>query len=313
MKRNRDSQEMEVTEMFTERRKRRLETKIGSILSLTILLIATLAHTQSSNNYRIRTSVLDEGGGQLSSSNFVMKVATLGQPSPTGICVSSDYRNLGGYIYTVELESGEGCVGRRGDPTGDGNINVLDVLAVANHILGNRILTGDAFCRGDCTGDDRINILDALGIANVIMGIIPECPGGRTCKPEITPEVVAFLESLAAHMGPEDFARFMTLVKETNVPNEFSLAQNHPNPFNPTTDIQYQIPESKTTVHTTLIIYNVLGQKVRTLIDEPKAAGYFTSTWDGRDDVGREASSGVYFYRLEAGDFRVTKRMVLTK
>jgi hypothetical protein len=68
--------------------------------------------------------------------------------------------------------------GQRGDPTNDGTINVLDVLAVANHILDIQELTGDAFCRGDCTGDGVLNIVDALGIANVLLGVIPECPGG---------------------------------------------------------------------------------------------------------------------------------------
>lgn len=74
-----------------------------------------------------------------------------------------------------------GCQGVIGDPTGDGSINVLDVLAVANHILGIITIEEDAICRADCNGDETINILDCLNIANVILGIIPECPGSG-CK-----------------------------------------------------------------------------------------------------------------------------------
>ena len=66
-------------------------------------------------------------------------------------------------------------------------------------------------------------------------------------------------------------------------------------------------------IHTTLKVFNLLGQEVRTLVDEPQDAGYYTVTWNGRDGSGNEVSSGVYFYRLTVGDFYATKRMVLLK
>ena len=84
------------------------------------------------------------------------------------------------------------CLIQRGDVTGDGEINVLDVLAVVNHILGIVLLDEDGECRADCKGDDVINVLDALGIVNVILGIIPECPGDGECKPVVTPKVLEF-------------------------------------------------------------------------------------------------------------------------
>ncbi|MFQ6093200.1 MAG: FlgD immunoglobulin-like domain containing protein, partial [bacterium] len=65
--------------------------------------------------------------------------------------------------------------------------------------------------------------------------------------------------------------------------------------------------------HTTLKIYNILGQEVRTLVDELKEPGYYTVTWDGRNERGDPVSSGIYFYRLTAGDYSSTKRMVLLK
>jgi hypothetical protein len=198
------------------------------------------------------------------------------------------------------------CEGTRGDVTGDGNVNVLDILAIANHILGINILTGDALCRADCTGDGVVNILDALAVANVILGLLPACPGGGACKPEVTPEVIELMESLRSYLPESAFAEIMALVKgEVGVPAEYSLAQNYPNPFNPVTSIRYTVAGD---VRTELTVYNVLGQEVVTLVDGVKAPGAYTVEWDASD-----LASGVYFYRLTAGDYTATRRMVLMK
>ncbi|MGI0016237.1 MAG: FlgD immunoglobulin-like domain containing protein, partial [Nitrososphaera sp.] len=79
------------------------------------------------------------------------------------------------------------------------------------------------------------------------------------------------------------------------LPEKFALHQNHPNPFNPSTEIKYDLPEDG---HVTLSIFNMVGQKVRTLVDEPKTVGYHNALWDGRDEAGKEVSSGVYLYRI---------------
>ena len=100
---------------------------------------------------------------------------------------------------------------------------------------------------------------------------------------------------------------------DLNIPSTFRLSQNYPNPFNPSTDIRYQIADNGYPIHTTLKIYNILGQEMRTLVDVPQEVGYYTVTWDGVDNIGREVGSGIYLYRLEAGDFTATKRMVLIK
>ena len=190
--------------------------------------------------------------------------------------------------------------------TGDGQINVLDILGIANHILGLVLLTGDALCRADCSGDGVVNILDALADANVILGILDECPGGGGCKPVVTPEVMELMASLRPYLSEDGFAEIMALVKgEIGVPVEYSLAQNYPNPFNPATSIRYTVAGN---VRTSLKVYNVLGQEVVTLVDEMKAPGAYTTEWDAS-----EIASGVYFYRLTAGDYRATRRMVLMK
>ncbi|UCE17084.1 MAG: T9SS type A sorting domain-containing protein, partial [Gemmatimonadota bacterium] len=97
------------------------------------------------------------------------------------------------------------------------------------------------------------------------------------------------------------------------LPTEYVLEQNYPNPFNPTTDVRYQIADRGSPVHTTLKVFNMLGQEVRVLVDKVQEPGYYTATWDGCDEQGIEVASGVYFYRLQSGDFTANRRMVLLK
>jgi C1A family cysteine protease len=86
---------------------------------------------------------------------------------------------------------------------------------------------------------------------------------------------------------------------------------NFPNPFNPKTAIRYTVPAPGGAVR--LTVYDLRGRKVRTLVDENKGAGDYLAVWRGRDDGGRELGSGVYFYRMEIGDYRVERKMVLLK
>jgi hypothetical protein len=96
----------------------------------------------------------------------------------------------------------------------------------------------------------------------------------------------------------------------SSIPQEFSLSQNYPNPFNPETEISYALP---TDCHVKLVIHNITGQKVKTIIDEHQTAGYKTSHWNGKNDQGKEVATGVYFYKLQAGDFTQSRKMVLLK
>jgi flagellar hook assembly protein FlgD len=100
---------------------------------------------------------------------------------------------------------------------------------------------------------------------------------------------------------------------DSHLPLTFSLSQNYPNPFNPTTAISYQLKAIGSPIHTTLKIYNILGQEVKTLVDEEQEAGHYTATWDGRNEDGASISSGIYFYRIEAGRFVQTRKMLLLR
>jgi len=96
----------------------------------------------------------------------------------------------------------------------------------------------------------------------------------------------------------------------TGLPTEFALDQNYPNPFNPATTITFAL---STASQVTLDIYNVMGQRVRTLLDANMPAGYHQIVWDGRSGVGKAVASGVYFYRISAGDFIQCRKMLLLK
>jgi hypothetical protein len=97
---------------------------------------------------------------------------------------------------------------------------------------------------------------------------------------------------------------------ELSLPDHFSLSQNYPNPFNSTTIIEYKLPSP---THVTVEIYNMLGQKVRTLVDDNISAGHYRVEWDGNMESGRTAATGVYLYRIQAGDFVRTKKMLLLR
>jgi len=99
------------------------------------------------------------------------------------------------------------------------------------------------------------------------------------------------------------------LTTET-MPEGFSLGQNFPNPFNPTTLINYGLPKA---TNVRLTVFNTLGQKVATLVHQHELAGFKQVIWNGTDDNGRAVAGGVYIYRMEAGDFVQTKKLLLLK
>lgn len=94
------------------------------------------------------------------------------------------------------------------------------------------------------------------------------------------------------------------------MPDRFSLIQNFPNPFNPTTTIKYTLPNDS---EVKIVIFDLMGHEVITLINDFKSLGQHTATWNGKDNLGQSVSGGIYFYKLQAGDFIQTRKMVLLK
>jgi hypothetical protein len=100
---------------------------------------------------------------------------------------------------------------------------------------------------------------------------------------------------------------------DKTIPKTFFLSQNYPNPFNPSTTIRYDIPVGSGTVPVKVFIYDIRGRLVRKLVDQEKESGSYQVHWAGRDDNGQQVSSGVYLYRIEAGDFLSTRKMVMSE
>ena len=97
-------------------------------------------------------------------------------------------------------------------------------------------------------------------------------------------------------------------VLTSSLPLQNALYGNYPNPFNPKTTIKYSLKEN---MKTSLVIYNALGQKVKTLVDAPQSSGIHTILWNGKNDRGQQVASGMYFLKLSAGKFSQTRRMMM--
>jgi subtilisin family serine protease len=97
---------------------------------------------------------------------------------------------------------------------------------------------------------------------------------------------------------------------QTSVPGTFALAQNYPNPFNPSTTIEYSVPSG---THVSIDIFNVLGQRIKVLVDQAQPVGTYRVDWRGTDEAGRTVASGIYFYRLKTDAHTEAKKMILLK
>ncbi|MFC2084234.1 M20/M25/M40 family metallo-hydrolase [Bacteroidota bacterium] len=108
----------------------------------------------------------------------------------------------------------------------------------------------------------------------------------------------------------EKFGETTSISDNKSLPETFDLFQNYPNPFNPSTTIEFQIPKEN---NVSLKIYNIIGEEIRTLLNEYKKPGYYRVNWNGYDNKGKEVSTGIYFYKLNAGSFSKSQKMILLR
>ena len=178
----------------------------------------------------------------------------------------------------------------------DGHVAVSWEISASQDFLGFRLL------RQDVDGGDD-NWLPPLG----------QLPGDARSYDDTSADPgTGYLYTLVAYLDPvgEFRSEPTTATPPDVVPNAFTLGQNQPNPFNPATRIPYALTDDADVV---LVIYDASGRRVRTLVREFQTAGFQTAEWDGRDDAGTPVGSGVYFYRLHAGGFEATRKMVLVR
>ncbi len=144
---------------------------------------------------------------------------------------------------------------------------------------------------------------------NIFPWTLPPVPGvsaSNTVTKKSTPKFAMCKQ----FTPPCDIALPVEGNADLNLPTKYELSQNVPNPFNPSTTIQFAIPKSG---NVKVEVFNMLGQKVRTLLDDYEKAGYKRVEWDGNDQNGSSVASGVYLYRMSSGDFTETKKMLLLK
>ncbi len=202
----------------------------------------------------------------------------------------------------------------KGDFNGDGLLGVGDVIALILKALADRTDP-----EVDFNGDGRYSIADALSL---LIYIRDQQSGAALASQPGKPPALLRLTSIQRQaligelnkleLTDAQWEEIHHLLGARNLPRAYSLGQNRPNPFNPSTDISYEIPEGPA-VQAVIEVFNLRGVPVKTLVDELKEPGYYSTRWDGRDERGRELPSGVYFYRLRSGDFSRMRKMVLLK
>jgi len=209
------------------------------------------------------------------------------------------------------------------DFSGDRTASLHDVVAfllLAAHDPSNAAL--------DLNRDGAYSIADALSLlVDILRGNCPEGAAAlasagsfqdREMIRTLSKKELLYLEDALERMKltGEQRAAFEIMLYGKSAPAElpktFSLAQNAPNPFNPSTAISYTVPE-RMNVQVTLEVFNMRGMRLRRLVDSERGPGFYTVIWDGTDEKGAKVSSGVYFYRLKAGDFVKVRKMVLLK
>jgi hypothetical protein len=191
---------------------------------------------------------------------------------------------------------GDGLVFLTSGTGGAGNQSSRDQLSITDSST-----TGTAFTYGtDVTSIAGATYSSSSGKA-VFLGFGWEAINDAAKRETLLANAIEFLERLT---GIDDVAA-------SPLPAEFELVQNYPNPFNPTTTIGFTVPQK---ARVELAIYNTLGQKIRILVNETMTAGTHKATWDGRDDFGQPVTSGIYYYKLTAGDkYTDVRKMIFLK
>ena len=204
------------------------------------------------------------------------------------------------------------------DVNQDGQVNVLDLILVAQYLSEDASVNQQA----DVNGDGTINVLDLIVVAQYLGESTAAAPSSVAAidSLELDPAMVqvwitqARTEddgSIAFRQGIENLQRLLASL----LPEKTALLANYPNPFNPETWIPYHLAKpADATVH----IYAAGGTLVRTLALGHQVAGIYQSRaraayWDGKNEVGESVASGVYFYTLTAGDFTATRKMLIMK
>ena len=199
------------------------------------------------------------------------------------------------------------------DVNGDGVVNILDLVLVAQGISG-----GDG--AGDVNGDGVVNVFDLVQVAGEIGGG-GAAPSAYSLDPSMISAAAVerwLADAQGLGIGDATFQqgiRFLEGLLAALTPKETTLLPNYPNPFNPETWIPYRLARE---AEVAITIYDTKGTLVRRLALGNQAAGYYAERgkaayWDGRNEDGETVTSGIYIYQFRAGDYAASRRMVIVK
>ena len=207
------------------------------------------------------------------------------------------------------------------DVNKDGQVDISDIMQVAQYLREDASVNPQS----DVNGDGDIGILDLIEVAQHINESTVSAPSmitnlTGTDRSKLTPLMIrswirqAQLEDDGSIVFQKGIAHLQRLLSSL-IPEKTTLLANYPNPFNPETWIPYHLSRPS---EVSLIIYNVKGQTIRTLMLGHQEAGIYgtrsrAAYWDGKNDMGETVASGVYFYMLSAGDFIATKKLLIRK
>ena len=209
-----------------------------------------------------------------------------------------------------------------GDVSGNDKVTAYDASLVLRYVVGLTDLSFDERQAADVTGDETVTALDAALILQYTVGLITAFPVQSAPilvvkdDNQLLTEIIAELENSSLSTEQQRvLEQLKHLLWQQTLPKQTALLQNYPNPFNPETWLPYQLAQD---APVTIRIYNTKGQLIRALHLGARKAGIYVAKdkaayWDGRDKLGQKVASGVYYYTLQAGNFRTTRKMVILK
>ena len=246
-----------------------------------------------------------------------------------GVLSYGHRRPVSGNRWNIELiPEGFSDQNKPCDFDSNGSVNIADVIAV---LLFQHGVAGDPELKTDFNNDGKANVADAIALilqirkgtcpdAMIILSSTEKNPVWLAVDKieNLSQAELEYLEQKRAllNLTPEEETAFnMALygnLQSAELPKSFSLNQNLPNPFNPSTTITFEVPAGEP-IQVKLQIYNLRGQLVKVLVNETKEQGRYSILWDGKDYRNDAVSSGIYFYRMQAGNFVQIRKMVMLK
>jgi hypothetical protein len=228
---------------------------------------------------------------------------------PIGILFTD---GAGGTVRKTQIKSYDSCAVQIEGSSTEPNLGDSDSHG-DNYFQKPDTLGGEYYIISECTNTIEAEYnywvwTNADMIERWISGDVDVTPVNIFWNNILAPDICSEISGKMAVASGEEEGEEREAEKELS--ENFVLSQNYPNPFNPETIIKYNLRQPE---QVELTIYNALGQKVRTLVSQLQDAGQHAVIWGGENDDGEEVASGVYLFRLKAGDFQAVKRMVLLR